>query len=221
MKLRSRLCVGCSLCCIQVSVTFFQHVLSGCQPSSGPWLTNAPLDHNSISEMMLKFSGWENLSKRQTNHCVRATACCDWPHGCWACTSQSMHCYGIQNAQSLEHYDWLDREGGRRLSEMAKVLDGETLMSSKTTKLKPSTKYTPDGSADGERIFGNFFLNEHAVIHRLTISVGTTTEQQQQQSVSSSSQTIWQCPAEERPSTTVQADIKHQHFNMFLVWFPL
>ena len=121
-----------------------------------------------------------------------------------------MRCYGTQNAQSLEHYDRLDREGSERLSKMAKVLDGEILKSSKTTKMEPSTKYAPDGTADGGRVFDKIVLTMPQ-----TINVGTTTEQQQQQSVSSS-QTIRQCPAEERPST-VQAGVKLQRFNLFLV----
>ena len=135
--------------------------------------------------MMPQVSVWANLSKTYTNHCVRATVVTDLmdagfsPHEVCALT-------GHKNAQSLEHYDRLDREGSERPSKMAKVLDGETLTSSKTTKMKPSTKYTPDGTADGGRVLDQIVLNEHAVIHHLTINVGNTTEQQQQQSVSSS-----------------------------------
>ena len=163
----------------------FQHVLCGCQPNSRPWFANAPLGHNSISEMMPKLSVSAHLSKSYTNHCVRATVVTDLmdarfsPHKVWAVM---VH----KNAQSLEHYDRLGQEGNERPSKMAKVRDGETLTSSKTTKLKPSTKYAPHGTADGGRVFDKIVLNDHAVIHHLTINVGTTTELQQQQLVSSS-----------------------------------
>ena len=94
-----------------------------------------------------------------------------------------MRCYGTKNAQSLEHYDRLDREGSERPSKMPEVPDRETLTSSKTTKTEPFTKYAPDGTADGGRDFDKIVRNDHAVIHQLTINAGTTTAQQQQKSV--------------------------------------
>ena len=89
-----------------------------------------------------------------TKHCVKATVVTDLmddgfsPHEVYAFT-------GHKEEQSLEHYDRLDREGSERPSKMVTVLDGETLTSSKTTKRKPSTKYAPDGTADGGRVFDN------------------------------------------------------------------
>ena len=60
---------------------------------------------------------------------------------------------GHKSAPSLEHYDRLDRGGSEKPNKMAKVLDGETLTSSKTAKMKPSTQYAPNGTADGGRVF--------------------------------------------------------------------
>ena len=169
MKPRSRLCVG----------RLFQRVLRGSRPNSGPWFANAPLDHNSIFEMMPKLSVWANLSQRYTYQCVRATVVTDLM-GAGFSPREVCAVTGHNNAQCLEHYDRLDRKDSERRSKMAKVRDGETLTSGNTTKMKPSTKYAPDGTTEGRRVSDKTVLNNHGVIHHFTINVGTTTEQQQQ-----------------------------------------
>ena len=72
---------------------------------------------------------------------------------------------------------------------MAKAPDDQTLMLSKTTKIKPSTNYipVPIGTVNGGHVFIRIVLKDHAMICHLTNNAGTTTAQQH--SVSSS-QTI-------------------------------
>ena len=108
------LCVGCSLCCIEVSVACFS--VCSCRPNSGPQFANAPLGHNSISEMMPKLSVWANLSQRYTYQCVRATVVTDLM-GAGFSPREVCAVTGHNNAQCLEHYDRLDREDSERRSK--------------------------------------------------------------------------------------------------------
>ena len=103
----------------------FQCALLGCRDrQKGPWFARMALGHNQLKDMMPNLSVRANLSKRYTNHCLRATVVTTLtvagffnPEVC-AVT-------GYQSHASIENYDRLDREGSKRPSEMAAVLDGK------------------------------------------------------------------------------------------------
>ena len=176
----------------------FQRILYGCRPNDGPWFANAPLGHNSISEMMPQLSVWADLSKRYTNHCVRATVVTDLMDAGFS-AHEVCAVTGHKNAQSLEHYDRIDREGSARPSEMVKVLDGEILLEKNGRKAKLASATICEPRAPSlasstlvreEMLAGHvvdkIVIRDQSVVHHLTINIGTTTEKQQQQSVSSS-----------------------------------
>lgn len=55
----------------------FQCVPLGCRPKTGPWFANVPMAHNTLSDMMPQRSVRADLSRRYTNHCVRASVIMD------------------------------------------------------------------------------------------------------------------------------------------------
>ena len=102
----------------------FQRVLVGCRPEGGPWFAQVPMGHNTLSDMMPLLSTRANLSKRYTNHCVRASVVTDLKDAGFS-NYEVCAITGHKNESSIQSYDRLDRAGSRRPSDMADVLDGK------------------------------------------------------------------------------------------------
>ena len=103
--------------------SLFQRVLTGVRPTKGPWFANAPMGKTSLSNLMPVLLVWAKLSKRYTNHCIRATVVTElkdagYYYEVCAVTVQ-------KHEASLQHYDRIDRRGSKRQHHMADVLDGK------------------------------------------------------------------------------------------------
>ena len=82
------------------------------------------LGNNQLKDMMPNLSVRANLSKRYTNHCLRATVVTTLKDAGFS-NHEVCAVTGHQNQASIENYDRLDRKGSKRSSEMAAVLDGK------------------------------------------------------------------------------------------------
>ena len=162
----------------------FQRILYGVRPVDGPWFANVFLGHNSLADMMPKLSCRAKLSQRYTNHCVRASVVTDLKDAGFS-PSEVCAVTGHKDERSLQPYNRLGRAGCNRPRAMADVLDekpgGVKRRMNDSPKLSPSPK-RPCGD-----VLDKTVLSDKAVIHSLTIHVGTTTAQHHQQLLSCSS----------------------------------
>ena len=81
----------------------FQRVLPGVRSSNDLWFRNAPLGHNSLSQMMPLLSGRAKLSTRYTNHCIRASVVNELKDAGFS-NYEVCVITGYQNEGSLQHY---------------------------------------------------------------------------------------------------------------------
>ena len=147
------------------------------------------MGHNTLSDMMPLLSTRANLSKRYTNHCVRASVVTDLKD-----TGFSDHevCItGHKNESSIQSYERLDRAGSRRPSDMADVLDGKPPPKRPclTTPVHPANQEVIQSPLqqhscnNGIAAAGipNIVLRDSAVVHNITINLTSTTVQGENQ----------------------------------------
>lgn len=163
----------------------FQRILYGARPVGGPWFANAPLGHNSLADMMPKLSCWAKLSQRYTNHCVRASVVTDLKDAGFS-PNEVCAVTGHKDERSLQPYDRLDRAGCDRPRAMADVLDGKPGGVKRRMNESSSFMPSPKRSSGAGNILDKIVLSDQAVIHNITINVGTATGEHRQQSLSCS-----------------------------------
>ena len=83
---------------------FFQKPREKFQQSDQVWFENKPLGINQLSTIMKQISIGAGLSKKYTNHCVRATAITLWSDSCVP-ARHIMSISGHANEQSLASYN--------------------------------------------------------------------------------------------------------------------
>ena len=112
---------------------------------------------------------------------------------------------GHKDERSLQPYDRLDRAGCDRPRAMADVLDGKPGGHGVQRRMNDSPKLGPSPKRPCGDVLDKIVLNDQAVIHSLTINVGTTTAlaQHNQQSLSCSS------------SSQSGADLAQELYNSF------
>lgn len=104
--------VGDSLWCLKKYISklnpkqpaFFQRPASSSRPEDPVWYENKPLGVNKLSEMMKSISVGAGLSKKYTNHSVRATAITMWSDA-EIPARHIINISGHANEQSIGHYN--------------------------------------------------------------------------------------------------------------------
>ena len=112
----------------------FQRVLCGVRSSNGPWFCNAPLGHNSLSQMMSLLSVAAKLSTRYTNHCIRASVVTELEDSGFS-SHEVCTITGHQNEGSLQRYDRIDPRGSECTVKVADVLDRKEGMPGRDTSV--------------------------------------------------------------------------------------
>ena len=93
----------------------FQRVHPSFHPSHQFWFIKAPLGHNLIGQMMARISEAASLSKRYTNHCLRAT-CITTLLKAGFNTQQVCEVSGHKNVASLQSYSRADAADRARMA---------------------------------------------------------------------------------------------------------
>ena len=140
--------------------------------SNGPWFCNAPLGHNSLSQMMSLLSVRAKLSTRYTNHFIRASVVTGLKDA--GCSNHEVCVItGHQKEGSIQHYDRIDRRGSIRPAMMADVLDGKEAKKPCLAVPLPSTTaslVSVSASCQPSSTIGGIHLVGEAVIHQLTLN---------------------------------------------------
>ena len=126
------------------------------------------MGHNTLSDMIPQLSVRANLSKRYTNHCVRASVITDLKDAGYA-NHEVCAITGHKNEGSIESYDRLDRAGSHRPAEMADVLDGKAVSSAHRAT---SAVVQPVQSAESRNqpSHGGIVFKDQAFVQNLTIN---------------------------------------------------
>ena len=82
----------------------FQYPKRNWKPADETWFENRPLGVNKLGDMMKDISAAAALSKKYTNHCVRATSITLWSNA-GLTNRHIMSISGHRNEQSLQHYN--------------------------------------------------------------------------------------------------------------------
>ena len=119
---RSQQCVCCWRRCILMSTEYFERARTGpVKETDKTWFTRQALGHNLLGSMMERISERAGLSKKYTNHCVRATAVTILKENG---VEDRKVCLvtGHKSEKSLEHYN---RPTTSECSDLAQYLDGK------------------------------------------------------------------------------------------------
>ena len=119
--------VGDSLWCLKKYISklnprqqaFFQRPVSTFRPEDAVWYENKPIGVNKLSDMMKSISIGAGLSKRYTNHSVRATAITMWSDA-EIPARHIMNISGHVNEQSISHYN--RRPSSQQLKKCSDVI---------------------------------------------------------------------------------------------------
>ena len=93
----------------------FQRVHPSFSPSNRFWFMKSPLGHNLLGQMMSRISESATLSKRYTNHCLRATCVTSLIKSCFP-VHQVCEVTGHKNAAGLASYSRADAEDRAKMA---------------------------------------------------------------------------------------------------------
>lgn len=109
----------------------FQRVRPSFKPSMTTWFMKAPLGHNLLGQMMARISESAGLSKRYTNHCLRAT-CIKKLRKAGFTPQEVCAVSGHKNPASLAQYDVPDDEDCEKMSSAIDVAISPSLAEKST-----------------------------------------------------------------------------------------
>lgn len=143
----------------------FQRGLKGNQPESKPtWFMKASLGHTVLGDMLPRISEAALLSRRYTNHCLRATSVCILKDSGFD-DRAVCRLTGHKNPQSLESYC---RSSENEKQALARALDGKMCRSRDVEDSSSSSK-AAEMTTSCSRQDGFAFKN--SFIHNLTINI--------------------------------------------------
>ena len=143
----------------------FQRGFKGNQPESKPtWFKKAPLDHTVLGDMLPRISEAARLSRRYTNHCLRATSVGILKDSGFD-DRAVCRLTGHNNPQSLESYC---RSSENEKQALARALDGKMCKSRDVEDSSSSSKAAEMTTACSRQ---DSFAFKNSVIHNLTINI--------------------------------------------------
>ena len=143
----------------------FQRGLKGNQPESKPtWFMKAPLGHTVLGDMLPRISEAARLSRRYTNHCLRATSVSILKDSGFD-DRAVCRLTGHKNPQSLESYC---RSSENEKQALARALDGKMCRS---RDVKDSSSSSKAAEMTTSCSLQDSFAFKNSVIHNLTINI--------------------------------------------------